>query len=136
MIVGGEAVIYHGHLRLTGDTDYFYELSPQNSRKLFVSLMEFWGGQVPGLASAEELLTEGLIVQFGVPPNRLDLLNRIDGVSFADAWENRVEESITTDSGAISVAFIGLKELIRNKAASGRPRDQEDLFFLKSKLDL
>gem|GEM_PF-6910895 len=32
------------------------------------------------------------------------------------------------------MAFIGLKELIQNKAALFRPRDQEDLVFLRAKL--
>ena len=27
VIVGGEAVIFHGHARLTGDIDFFYEAS-------------------------------------------------------------------------------------------------------------
>jgi hypothetical protein len=31
-----------------------------------------------------------VIVQFGRPPNRIDLLNHIDGVSFAEAWASRV----------------------------------------------
>jgi len=33
VVVGGEAVIYHGHARLTGDIDFFYDSSP-DTRKL------------------------------------------------------------------------------------------------------
>jgi len=63
LIVGGEAVIYHGHLRLTGDTDYFYECSSENADRLFSSLRDFWGGQIPGLKTPDELLTEGQIIR-------------------------------------------------------------------------
>jgi len=30
VIVGGEAVIYYGHARLTGDIDFFYESTREN----------------------------------------------------------------------------------------------------------
>ena len=35
LIVGGEAVIFHGYARLTGDIDIFYDASPDNVEKLF-----------------------------------------------------------------------------------------------------
>ncbi|MBM3839307.1 MAG: hypothetical protein FJ398_15325 [Verrucomicrobia bacterium] len=31
VIVGGEAVIFHGYARLTGDVDFFYERVPRRS---------------------------------------------------------------------------------------------------------
>ncbi len=31
---------------------------------------------------------------------------------------------------AVTFSYIGLEDLIRNKKASGRPKDQEDLRFL------
>ena len=44
LIVGGEAVIYHGHLRLTGDTDYYYDLSPHNARNRLTTVHSTSGG--------------------------------------------------------------------------------------------
>ena len=38
LIVGGEAVIYYGHVRLTGDIDIFYENTAGNSNALFKAL--------------------------------------------------------------------------------------------------
>jgi len=35
LIVGGEAVIYYGHARLTGDIDIFYDREKKNIRKLY-----------------------------------------------------------------------------------------------------
>ena len=90
LIVGGEAVIFHGYARLTGDIDFFYEATPKNVKRLYEALREFWQGNVPGIAAAQEFLQVGLVIQFGVPPNRIDLVNQIDGVKFEEAWRNKV----------------------------------------------
>ncbi len=73
LIVGGEAVIYYGHARLTGDIDIFYKRDNKNILKLFNALNEFWNNDIPGLNHQKELMQEGVIFQFGVPPNRIDL---------------------------------------------------------------
>ena len=70
MIVGGEAAIYYGHIRLTGGTDIFFDARPANARRLFQTLQAFWNGTVPGVRSADELTEDGLILQFGRPPQR------------------------------------------------------------------
>ena len=88
-IVGGEAVIYYGNPRLTGDIDLFFEPSKENVKKLYEALNDFWDNDVPGIQNQEELLDDGLILQFGVPPNRIDLINKIDAVSFLQAWSNK-----------------------------------------------
>lgn len=129
LVVGGEAVIYHGHARLTGDVDVFYDPAPENARRLFAALEEFWGGDVPAVRSADDLSEPGVIVQFGRPPNRIDLLSAISGVDFAVAWEGRVEERL----GDTPLFFIGLDALIRNKEAAARDRDREDLAYLRRK---
>ncbi|MGF1655509.1 MAG: hypothetical protein ACFCU3_00875, partial [Verrucomicrobiales bacterium] len=91
VIVGGEAVIFHGYPRLTGDIDFFFDSETSNCSKLFAALLDFWSGKIPGIAAAKEFEEQGLNLQFGRPPHRIDLLNRIDGVSFSDAWQGRVE---------------------------------------------
>jgi predicted nucleotidyltransferase len=132
LLVGGEAVIYYGSARLTGDIDFFFEPNPSNARKLFKALIDFWGGDIPDIQKPEDLLTPHLIVQFGVPPNRIDLVNSITGVDFPDAWKGRIEEKIEGQGQKIPIYLIGLEQLIRNKHAVGRPKDREDLKFLKT----
>ena len=132
IIVGGEAVIYHGYARLTGDVDFFFEPSKQNARKLYEALKQFWAGEIPGIRTFEELMEIGLILQFGVPPNRIDLINQISGVTFRDAWENKTIDSIESAGEEIPIYFIGLEELIKNKKAIGRPKDVEDLKYLRA----
>ena len=131
MIVGGEAVVYHGHARLTGDVGFFYETSSENVLNLFRALDEFWKGDIPGIGAPEELMEPGIILQFGVPPNRIDLVSRIEGVSFDEAWRNKATTSMDIQDQKISIHFIGLDDLIRNKEALRRPRDLEDLKYLR-----
>jgi len=131
MIVGGEAVIYYGYARVTGDIDFFYERSDANVQRLYDALSDFWNGTVPGLTGAEELLEAGLILQFGVPPNRIDLVNKVDGVTFVQAWPDRVPVAIDCVDTQISVYFVGMQDLIQNKRAAARPKDFDDLRFLE-----
>jgi hypothetical protein len=120
LLVGGEAVIYYGHARLTGDADFVYDPSLVNARNLYTALDMFWGGNIPGVSSPEELTEPDLVIQFGVPPNRIDLINTIAGVTFDQAWESRVVLSMDTPSGAIDIQLIGLEDLIK-KGGSGAP---------------
>ena len=136
VIVGGEAVIYYGYARLTGDIDIFFEPSQENAEKLYELLTEFWDGEIPGLTCKEELLEPGVIIQFGVPPNRIDLINKIDAVLFDDAWQHRMSETITLDNELIPVYFIGIEQLIKNKASLERPKDLEDLKYLRRRLEM
>lgn len=132
LIVGGEAVIYHGHARLTGDVDFFYEPSKENADKLFRALREFWRGDVPGVDNNDELLRKGMIFQFGRPPNRIDLINDLETVSFEEAWSDKEIVEMVSESSSTPVYYIGLEHLIKNKESIERPRDIEDLRFLNA----
>jgi predicted nucleotidyltransferase len=134
LLVGGEAVIYYGYARLTGDVDFFYEQSEENVLNLYAALEEFWQGSIPGIEGPGELLEPRVIFQFGIPPNRIDLLSHVDGVSFRGGWENKVTTSVTINGEGIFIYFIGLDDLIANKRAIDRPKDKEDLkYLLKAK---
>ena len=132
VIVGGEAVIFYGYARLTGDVDFFYDLRPENLKSLHELLLDFWSGSIPGDLSIDDLSVPGQIIQFGQPPNRIDLLNRISGVEFDEAWRSRTEVDIRLGDQDITLQFIGLDQLIKNKSASGRPKDADDLAYLEA----
>ncbi len=132
LLIGGEAVIFHGHARLTGDIDFFYDNTDQNADLLYKALFEFWGGSVPGIQSAGELRENGLILQFGRPPNRIDLMNLISGVTFDEAWQGR-KEAVVVCQGRddIPVFYIGRQHLLKNKEATSRPKDRDDIPYLR-----
>lgn len=126
LVVGGYAVIHHGFPRTTGDIDIFFAPTAANATRVYRALQDFWNGPIPHLASPGELLT-GMGIQFGVEPNRIDLLNQIAGVSFDAAWPDRVVVEIE----GMTLNFIGKADLLRAKRAANRPKDQEDINYLK-----
>lgn len=127
LVIGGEAVIFHGYPRYTGDVDFFYEPSLENSQHLFAALLEFWGGDVPGIQSPNELTEVGLVLQFGKPPNRVDLLSRVSGVDFEAAWNRREIAYLNSKQ----LPYLALEDLIAAKRAAGRPKDLQDLVYLE-----
>ena len=131
VIVGGEEVIFYGWARLTGDVDFFFGTFEENTKCLYDTLNEFWGGNIPGVDSFEELMEPGIILQFGVPPNRIDLVNHIDGVTFGESWAGKKIISMNISGRSFPVYYIGLDQLIANKEAIGRPKDLEDLKYLR-----
>jgi hypothetical protein len=130
LIVGGEAVIYYGHARLTGDIDLYYQVSPGNIKRLFGALREFWNDEIPGVQNEKELMQEGMILQFGVPPNRIDLITAVEGVRFREAWKKREAVTLFYRKKNFPIYYIGLDDLIKNKKLVGRNRDKDDLEFL------
>lgn len=126
LVVGGHAVAFHGHPRFTGDIDFLTLPSMDNGAKVIETLRQFGFG---GLAlTASDFQTPGRVVQIGRPPHRIDLLTGISGVEWPTAWEGRVEGQID----GLPVAFIGLRELLRNKRAAGRPKDLADVAELRA----
>ncbi len=125
VLVGGHAVAHHGYPRYTGDIDFLYRPDAENARKLRAVLDEFGFGSLA--LEPEEMLGENVVIQLGRPPNRIDLLAGITGVSFDDAWRGRELARID----GIDVPVIGRAELIRNKLASGRRKDLLDVDMLE-----
>jgi len=131
VIVGGEAVIYYGYPRLTGDVDFFYGESEENYTALYDALLEFWDGSIPGIQNKQELAAPNYVIQFGTPPNRIDLMNQIDGVSFDEAWNGKKTEYISIGKQKVPVYYMGLRQLLVNKKLSGRHKDRDDYEYLK-----
>jgi hypothetical protein len=120
LIVGGYAVAFHGYPRFTGDLDLFVNPHPDNAARVLSALEEF-GFAGLGLVP-EDFDTPDLLVSLGYPPERVDIVSAIDGVSWEEAWKARFPGSF----GGADVFFIGRAELIRNKRSSLRPQDRVD----------
>src|SRR5436190_14716229 len=125
IVVGGYCVAFHGVPRFTGDIDFFIRVSPGNAERLERVIQEF-GFASTGL-TRDDFLRPGQIIQLGLPPNRIDLLTAIDGVSFEDAWASRVR----ADLEGTPVFMLSKDLLITNKEAANRPQDRADLERLK-----
>jgi len=120
MIVGGYAVMAHGHPRFTEDFDIWIKPTPENAEKIIVVLKDF-GFVLKGLTKSD-FEREDVVIQLGYPPLRIDLMSSISGVSFDDAYANHVLKKL----GSSQMHFIGLRDLIKNKEATGREKDLLD----------
>lgn len=127
VVVGGYALAMHGAPRFTGDIDLFIDCDPGNAQRLIEALREF--GLPLSDADAAAFTEPDMVVQFGRPPQRIDFITTIDAVSFEEAWASRVSH----DADGLPVSVIGCAELIRNKEATGRPRDIADVQALLKK---
>src|SRR6266850_4139651 len=70
----------------------------------------------------------GITLQLGVTPRRIDLLTEIDGVTFENAYPNRLSIQVE----GVNVPVIGRQDLLMNKKAAGRPQDLVDAAWLES----
>jgi len=125
LIIGGYAVSFQAEPRHTKDLDIWIEASKSNGKKLLKALGKF-GAPIANL-SEQDISTPGLLYIFGIPPLRIDILNRLKGSSFAVAYSKRTKFKV----GDITIPVVGLADLMRIKRAAGRPQDLADLARLK-----
>jgi hypothetical protein len=86
LVVGAHALAAHGYPRATIDLDIWIESSVENARRVWRALAEF-GAPLDDLDVKESDLTRtNVVAQFGLPPNRIDILTGISGLSFGDVW--------------------------------------------------
>ncbi len=125
LIVGGYAVAYHGYPRATGDMDIWIDVDDKNAERAARAVQEF--GITASQAREDLFMQPGKVIRMGVPPVRIELLTGISGVDFNDCFEQREMIEI----GEVPVNVISLPMLKKNKKASGRLRDLEDLRHLE-----
>jgi hypothetical protein len=126
MVVGGYAMAFHGHVRATGDIDLWVRIAEENVDRIWRALRIF-GAPMFDLVR-DDLLSPGMVFQMGVVPNRIDIINRIDGVDFDEAWK----EHKLVEIAGITVPVIGKNDLLLNKKAAGRPKDLNDVLWMES----
>jgi hypothetical protein len=125
LIAGAYALAAHGVPRATGDLDVWIRPSAENAERVFRALATF-GAPLTGMTE-EDFRVPGAVFQIGVPPQRIDVLTLLDGISFEQAWTHRTE----VDLSGLKVPVIGRADLIRNKRAVGRPQDLADVARLE-----
>src|SRR5215203_1288809 len=87
MLIGGYAVILHGHPRLTNDLDVVIANDDENVERCLGALREF-GFDGPDLT--DKLFAEPKsLVRMGVEPIKIEILNFLEGVDFDDAYARR-----------------------------------------------
>ncbi|MEO6131092.1 MAG: hypothetical protein ABIQ02_04545, partial [Saprospiraceae bacterium] len=126
---GGYAVGVHGHPRYTGDLDIWINRSEANAQKMLICLTSF-GFSFSGL-EIDDFMMKEKVIQLGYPPLRIDILTDIEGVTFEEAYKNKSRFEIDD----IWVDFISFQDLIKNKRATGRIIDLDDIENLEKDIE-
>jgi hypothetical protein len=125
LVVGAHAMAVHGCPRATHDIDFWVRPSPENAKRVLRALAIF-GAPLQSVV-AQDFENPGTIFQIGLPPLRIDVITSIDGVTFDEAWPNRLE----VEMDGLAAIVIGHDELLKNKKATGRPKDVSDAKMLE-----
>lgn len=128
VVLGGHAVAYHGHPRATKDMDVLVRAEPTNAERVYRALAAFGAPLSAFEVQAADFATYDGVLQIGLPPRRIDILNRADGITFDEALAGG--EAFELSGKRIPV--IGLEALLKNKRAAGRPQDLADVAALVS----
>jgi hypothetical protein len=81
-------------VRATGNIDLRHtrvrvECSKENAHRIMVALSRF-GAPMSAVSEADFHEPE-IVFQMGLPPHRIDILTKIDGITFAEASESRFQ---------------------------------------------
>jgi hypothetical protein len=123
LIAGAYSMGVFGYARSTYDIDIWISKDDENIDKILISLEEFG---VPFALDKKDLQKKDNVIQIGIIPNRIDILTDIDGVDFEDAWKNKHIKQF----GDINANILDIHDIIKNKGATQRPKDQIDLIEL------
>lgn len=127
LVVGAHALAVHGIPRATQDLDVWIDTVPSNAARVWQALVAF-GAPLEDLRIHDsDFLRPDIVVQVGMPPNRVDILTGVTGVAFEDAWLTRTEGTVED----VRVPVLGRDALIQNKRAAGRHKDLGDVEALE-----
>jgi predicted nucleotidyltransferase len=123
IMVGGMAVILHGHSRVTGDMDIWVECKEDNYRKLVKAFHQF-GMPLFDMTLKNFLgVKENEVFSFGRNPVGIDIMTAVKGLDFDETYNL---SEIFEDDG-LPISLIHINELIKAKKASGRLKDLDDI---------
>lgn len=127
MVVGAYALAANGISRATSDTDLWIDAEPANAPKVIAALTEFGAPLRAHGVTTADFASPRSTYQLGLPPRRIDFITQLSGISFSEAWPQRIEVKIRNRD----VAFLGYEALIKNKRAAARPKDLLDVEILE-----
>lgn len=125
LLVGAHALALHGYPRFSEDLDVWVRPTVENAERVYAALAQF-GAPLENIAPAD-FTSPDLVLQIGIAPVRIDILTSISGVTWDEGWQSRIAFAY----GGVTSYAIGRDALIRNKRASGRPKDLLDIEALE-----
>jgi hypothetical protein len=129
VVLGGHAVAFHGHPRATKDLDVLIRADTDNAARVYRALAAFGAPLSAFEVQPADFAAYDGVLQVGLPPRRIDILNRADGITFNEA----IAEGASFTLEGRRIAVIGLAALLKNKRAAGRAQDLADIEALEHK---
>jgi hypothetical protein len=121
LVIGAHALAAHGHVRATLDIDLWVRPTAENARRVWRALERF---RAPlSKMKAGDFAEPQVLYQIGLPPSRIDIMTSVTGLTFDEAWANR----IIAHFGDVAAPVLGLDDMRKAKRAAGRLKDLADL---------
>ncbi len=128
VIVGSEAVAFHGVPRYSVGFDTFVGATAANLFRVKAALERFGLPDLAAKIDPETWARSGATLRLGEPPPQIGILLQLSGVDYRAIAARALESRY----GATPVRFIALEDLLHNKRAAGRPKDLADVTALES----
>jgi predicted nucleotidyltransferase len=129
VVLGGHAVAFHGHPRATKDLDVLVRPEPANAARVYRALAAFGAPLESFEVTEKDFATYDGVLQIGLPPRRIDILNRADGITFDEA----IADGASFELDGRRIPVIGLEALLKNKRTAKRAQDLADVEALEAK---
>lgn len=140
VVVGGVAVVLHGHPRFTADLDLVLSLDPENVGRALEALRSL--GYRPRAPVPAEQLADPAIRAAWIEEKGLTVFSFSSGTLPATEVDVFVEEpfpfedayrrGVRVDLGGAQVVIASIDDLIQLKRAANRPKDLEDIAALEA----
>lgn len=129
LLVGGLAVVLHGHARVTGDMDIWVEQTEENYKKLFRAFEQFHMPVFDMTLVNFLKINENDVFSFGRNPVGIDIMTAVKGLNFEEAYKL----SIIYQDEDLPIRLIHINQLIEAKRSAGRLKDLDDIKHLQKR---
>ena len=139
VVVGGVAVVLHGHARLTADLDLAVDLAAEPARRVIEALTNIGlkpAAPVDPLGFADTETRTGWIAERAMrvftmrdpddPLRQVDLFVE-EPIPFEELWARSEPVAL----GGLTVRIASIPDLVQTKHLAGRPLDTEDIARLE-----
>ncbi len=118
LIIGGQAAIYYGVRRNTGDLDLLIEPTKENGIKLLSTFQEL---KLSVDNVKPEEFEQPLFLGLGFEPDAVDILTITPGIDF----ESALMHSMVIEESSLKLNIISIDDLIKNKESLNRGNEKK-----------
>lgn len=129
IMVGGLAVVLHGHARVTGDMDIWVDCTEDNYKKLAKAFEQFRMPVFDMTLKRFLNVSANDVFSFGRNPVGIDVMTAVKGLNFEDAYKL----STVFDDDGLFIRVLHINHLMEAKKAAGRLKDLDDIQQLRKR---